>query len=104
VSVVVATDGTREYVARGECRGRILDAAEGTNGFGYDPFFFSDDLGESFGSASREEKSAVSHRGRAFRALGRATRRLATVAKPVVARRCFGRERVPIRAPGRARR
>ncbi|MBK7906829.1 MAG: non-canonical purine NTP pyrophosphatase [Gemmatimonadetes bacterium] len=69
VSVVVATDGTREYVARGECRGRILDAAEGTNGFGYDPFFFSDDLGESFGAASREEKSAVSHRGRAFRAL-----------------------------------
>lgn len=69
VSVVVATDGTREYVARGECRGRILDAAEGTNGFGYDPFFFSDDLGESFGTASREEKAAVSHRGRAFRML-----------------------------------
>lgn len=69
VSVVVATDGEREWLARGECAGRILEQPEGRNGFGYDPLFRSDELGESFGIASRERKTEVSHRGRAFRAL-----------------------------------
>jgi XTP/dITP diphosphohydrolase len=40
----------------------------GTLGFGYDPLFFSDDLGKSFGEATPAEKHAVSHRGRAFAA------------------------------------
>jgi XTP/dITP diphosphohydrolase len=35
----------------------------------YDPLFLSDDLGKSFGEATDAEKDAVSHRGRAFRAL-----------------------------------
>jgi XTP/dITP diphosphohydrolase len=52
----------------GSCTGRILEAAEGSNGFGYDPLFYSDDLAMSFGLAPPEEKHAVSHRGRAFRA------------------------------------
>ena len=41
----------------------------GTGGFGYDPLFISDDLGQTFGEAAFDEKHAVSHRGRAFRAL-----------------------------------
>jgi len=52
----------------GVCLGRILDEPEGTGGFGYDPLFFSDDLGKAFGVATPEEKAGVSHRGRAFRA------------------------------------
>ncbi len=52
----------------GVCTGRILEAPEGTNGFGYDPLFFSDDLQMGFGVAPADEKDAVSHRGRAFRA------------------------------------
>jgi XTP/dITP diphosphohydrolase len=52
----------------GSCVGRILTAPEGTGGFGYDPLFFSDDLGKGFGVATPEEKDGVSHRGRAFRA------------------------------------
>ncbi len=52
----------------GACTGRILEAPVGTGGFGYDPLFFSDDLGKSFGEATPEEKHAVSHRGRAFAA------------------------------------
>jgi XTP/dITP diphosphohydrolase len=52
----------------GMCTGRILETFEGTNGFGYDPLFFSDDLGMSFGVAPPEQKDGVSHRGRAFRA------------------------------------
>lgn len=53
----------------GTCTGEILDAPRGEGGFGYDPLFLSDDLGKSFGEAAPDEKHAVSHRGRAFRAL-----------------------------------
>lgn len=53
----------------GQCTGEILEAAAGSNGFGYDPLFRSDDLGKSFGEATAAEKHAVSHRGRAFREL-----------------------------------
>lgn len=56
-------------VVRGEASGRILDAPRGNGGFGYDPFFFSDDLRRTFGEATIAEKEHVSHRGRAFRAL-----------------------------------
>lgn len=54
----------------GTCLGSIALAPRGTGGFGYDPLFVSDDLGKTFGEAAPEEKHAVSHRGRAFRALG----------------------------------
>ena len=53
----------------GACAGRILEAPAGTGGFGYDPLFFSDELGKSFGEATPEEKDQVSHRARAFRDL-----------------------------------
>ena len=46
-----------------------MHEARGVGGFGYDPYFLADELGATFGEASREEKEAVSHRGRAFRAL-----------------------------------
>ena len=51
----------------GACAGRILEAPAGSTGFGYDPLFFSDDLGKSFGEADPSEKDTVSHRGRAFK-------------------------------------
>ena len=53
----------------GSCAGRILEAPLGRAGFGYDPLFWSTDLGKSFGEATAEEKDRVSHRGRAFAAL-----------------------------------
>ena len=56
-------------VCQGDCSGRILQEPRGTNGFGYDPLFYCDELGKTFGEASAEEKDAVSHRGRALRAL-----------------------------------
>jgi XTP/dITP diphosphohydrolase len=52
----------------GICAGRILEAPRGEGGFGYDPYFFSDELGKTFGEATPEEKDRVSHRGRALRA------------------------------------
>ena len=61
--------GAVPTICQGDCTGRILDAPRGTNGFGYDPYFFSDKMGKTFGEATDEEKDAVSHRGRALRAL-----------------------------------
>lgn len=53
----------------GSCTGVIAAEPRGEGGFGYDPLFLSDDLGQTFGEASDEAKDQVSHRGRAFRAL-----------------------------------
>ena len=61
--------GAVPTICQGDCSGRILEAPRGTSGFGYDPYFFSDELGKSFGEATDEEKDSVSHRGRALRAL-----------------------------------
>lgn len=54
---------------RGEVKGEILFERDGNNGFGYDPIFFSYELGKSFGQSSLDEKKSVSHRGRAFNKL-----------------------------------
>jgi XTP/dITP diphosphohydrolase len=53
----------------GTCAGTIVEEPRGETGFGYDPLFLSDDLGKTFAEATPDEKDAVSHRGRAFRAL-----------------------------------
>ena len=68
VLVFLRSAGAVPLVCYGDCTGRILEAPQGTGGFGYDPLFFSDELGKTFGDASAEEKDAVSHRGRALRA------------------------------------
>jgi XTP/dITP diphosphohydrolase len=56
----------------GTCEGRIAEAPRGTAGFGYDPLFVATELGRTVGESSVEEKTRVSHRARAMRALGRA--------------------------------
>ncbi len=68
VITLLFPDG-RKVVARGECPGRILFAAEGTNGFGYDPVFYSYDAGNSFALLPAEVKNSLSHRARALTAL-----------------------------------
>ena len=69
VCVAAFVDEQREVVRRGEVIGAIVSEARGTNGFGYDPYFLSDELGKTFGEASLVEKATVSHRARAFTAL-----------------------------------
>jgi XTP/dITP diphosphohydrolase len=69
VCAAAFVDTERELVCRGEVHGSILEVAKGEGGFGYDPYFFADELGKTFGEATREEKERVSHRGRAFREL-----------------------------------
>ena len=70
--VLVRKVGALPEVFEGECAGRILEAPRGTAGFGYDPLFYSAELGKSFGEAADVEKDAVSHRGRAFALLAAA--------------------------------
>ncbi|GAB4320954.1 MAG: XTP/dITP diphosphatase [Candidatus Zixiibacteriota bacterium] len=53
----------------GTVEGRIIEEARGTEGFGYDPIFFSPELGHTFAEATPDEKNRISHRGRAFRAV-----------------------------------
>jgi len=69
VCAAVFLSGNREVSARGEVQGRIVDVPRGSGGFGYDPYFLSDELGRTFGEVPLEEKQRVSHRARAFRAL-----------------------------------
>ncbi len=56
-------------VVRGETAGRITLTGSGAHGFGYDPYFYADDLSMTFAEAERDAKTRVSHRGRAFTAL-----------------------------------
>ena len=69
VALVHHPDGS-EVVAEGVVDGHIATEARGDRGFGYDPLFIPDDGdGRTFAQMSADEKHAVSHRGRAFRAL-----------------------------------
>ena len=65
---LVFPDG-RELTAEGSTYGYITEEKLGSGGFGYDPVFFSTELGKTFAQASEREKNSVSHRGRALRAL-----------------------------------
>lgn len=69
VCVAAFVDGAEEETFRGTSSGVILAAPRGSGGFGYDPYFLSDELGVTFAEASVREKEGVSHRGRAFKAL-----------------------------------
>ncbi len=69
-SVVTLYYPNGTYVAaEGKVQGEILFKEEGTNGFGYDPLFYSYELNKSFADATSEEKNSVSHRGRALKEL-----------------------------------
>jgi len=75
---LAAPDGTILATVSGACRGRIGLAPRGAGGFGYDPLFVPDDRPDrTMAELSPEEKDALSHRGRAFRALLPGLRRLA---------------------------
>ncbi len=66
---LVAPDGQVVLESEGACEGELLFAERGEGGFGYDPLFYSRELGKSLAEATPEEKNAVSHRGKALAAL-----------------------------------
>lgn len=66
VMVLASPQGER-WAAEGVCEGSIALAPRGTGGFGYDPLFVFE--GRTFAEMSPSEKDAVSHRGKALRAM-----------------------------------
>lgn len=69
VLVALAPDD-HMYVASGSCAGTIAPAMRGEGGFGYDPVFVPEGEERSMAQLTRDEKAAISHRGRAARRLG----------------------------------
>ena len=65
ISIAIPTGPALTYEAR--CEGLITEQPAGSNGFGYDPVFFYPPLKKTFAQLTREEKSRVSHRGKALR-------------------------------------
>ncbi len=51
------------FTVEGRCRGRVLFAPKGEDGFGYDPLFYIEKYKKTFAQLAPEEKNAVSHRG-----------------------------------------
>jgi XTP/dITP diphosphohydrolase len=67
-AAAVLPDG-RELVVEQTMEGRIIASPRGTNGFGYDPVFVPDGETRTTAELPSAEKDAISHRGKAFRAL-----------------------------------
>jgi len=65
ISLAVPTGAALTY--EGRCEGLIAEAPAGDGGFGYDPVFYFPPLKKTFGQLSREDKSLISHRGKALK-------------------------------------
>lgn len=64
IALHIPDDITHIFI--GQCPGLIINELRGEQGFGYDPIFYSIELDKTFAEATEEEKSRVSHRGRAM--------------------------------------
>lgn len=68
-AIAMVEQGKVSGTWRGAVEGRIIDVPRGSAGFGYDPLFYYEPFGCTFGEASAEQKLDVSHRGKALRAM-----------------------------------
>jgi XTP/dITP diphosphohydrolase len=66
-----AWPGGRAMWAEGTCEGSLVAEPRGSGGFGYDPIFVPQGLKQTMAELAPGEKHRISHRGKAFRALGR---------------------------------
>ena len=69
VAALALPDGSREWTATGVLPGSLTRAPRGANGFGYDPIFVPDGMTTTTAELAPADKDAISHRGRAFRAI-----------------------------------
>jgi len=65
--LAVAHHGRVYAVTSDFASGMLLEEPRGTDGFGYDPIFYMNQVEKTFAELSREEKNRLSHRGKAFR-------------------------------------
>jgi XTP/dITP diphosphohydrolase len=75
VAVCAWPGSSRTVWAEGVCEGLLILEPTGRGGFGYDPIFVPEGHDRTMAELSPEEKNAISHRGKAFRALGDILRR-----------------------------
>jgi XTP/dITP diphosphohydrolase len=68
-AAALALPDGRVVVREGQVRGTLARAPRGTNGFGYDPILLVDDDTRTLAEYDNEQKNAISHRGKALRAL-----------------------------------
>jgi XTP/dITP diphosphohydrolase len=68
-ALVMPGPSAREWVVTGQVEGRLVREPRGSGGFGYDPIFLPDGFDQTTAEMTPEAKDAISHRGRAFRAL-----------------------------------
>jgi XTP/dITP diphosphohydrolase len=68
-ALVAPASSTREWVVTGQVEGRLIREPRGRGGFGYDPIFVPDGFDQTTAEMTAEAKDAISHRGRAFRAI-----------------------------------
>lgn len=68
-AVAAAYPDGRVFTVRGTMEGIIGLAPAGENGFGYDPIFYLPECGCSSAQLTMEQKNALSHRGKALRAI-----------------------------------
>lgn len=66
---VRSADDPQPVIADGRWFGRIVNTPRGTNGFGYDPYFWIPEFGKTAAELTPDEKNSHSHRGMALRAL-----------------------------------
>ncbi len=62
-------DDPQPLIAEGEWHGEIAQQEQGEGGFGYDPLFWLPELGKMSAELTRDEKHAISHRGKAMKVL-----------------------------------
>ena len=67
--LLLHVDDPQPLIAEGEWHGEIAHAERGDGGFGYDPLFWLPELGKMSAELSREQKHAISHRGKALKVL-----------------------------------
>jgi XTP/dITP diphosphohydrolase len=70
-AAALALPGGKEHLVDGRQPGTLIRAPRGTGGFGYDPIFVGEGQARTNAELSPEEKDAISHRGKAFRALAK---------------------------------
>ena len=68
-TVIALIWNNKEYTFEGMCEGHIAEHKSGNQGFGYDPIFVPEGYSKTFSEMTMDEKSAISHRGRAVEKL-----------------------------------
>lgn len=68
-TVIALNMNGEQHLFTGIINGTIITEKKGTNGFGYDPIFIAEGYSQTFAELTLEEKSSISHRGKAVKQL-----------------------------------